>query len=132
MPEQHGYAVFLYDNAMEALGASITPYLCDSPQGKHLACRDVDTAGSFVEMTLLGCDREGRDSALEVIVPTNMVKLIVATPERASFGFIPRGAAGLTTALPPIGPTASPVDAPSQATPDSDAGSEPVQTPSQP
>lgn len=132
MPDPNGYAVFLYDNALEALGACIAPYLCDGPQGKHLVCRDVDTAGSFVEMTLLGCDREGRDTDLEFIVPTNMVKLIVSARAEAPFGFVPRRAGGLTTALPPLGPTASPVDAPSQATPDSDAGSEPVHTPSQP
>ncbi|GHA69338.1 hypothetical protein [Cognatilysobacter bugurensis] len=132
MPEQHGYAVFLYDNALEALGACVTPYLCDGPQGKHLVCRDVDTAGSFVEMTLLGCDREGRETDLEFIVPTNMVKLIVSSRADAPFGFMPRPAGGLTTALPPLGPTASPVDAPSQAMPDSDAGPEPVQTPAQP
>lgn len=132
MPEQHGYAVFLYDNALETLGDCVAPYLCDGPHGKHLVCREVDTAGSFVEMTLLGCDRAGRDVDLEFIVPTGMVKLIVSARAEAPFGFVPRPAGALTTALPPLGPTAAPLEAPSQATPDSDAASEPVRTSSQP
>lgn len=129
MPEQPGYAVFLHDNALETLGECVAPYLCDGPHGKHLVCREVDTAGSFVEMTLLGCDREGRDVDLEFIVPTGMVKLIVSARAEAQFGFVPRGAGALTTSLPPLGPTAPPPESPSQATPDSSAESKPPRTP---
>lgn len=132
MPEQQGYAVFLYDNALETLGACVAPYLCDGPHGKHLVCREVDTAGSFVEMTLLGCDREGRDVDLEFIVPTGMVKLIVSARAEAPFGFVPRPAGALTTALPAVGPTASPADAPPKALPGSDDADAPSRTPPQP
>ncbi|MFC0677446.1 hypothetical protein ACFFGH_06210 [Lysobacter korlensis] len=131
--DRNGYAVFLFDHALETLGEPIKPYLCDGPVGTHLACREIDTAGGFVEMMLDGCDESGARQEVELIVPTNMIRMIVSARTEGSFGFVPRRAVPLEPALPPTGPTAAPADAQPQAVPDSGRGeTPPVQTPDKP
>ena len=100
-----GYAVFFFPQALEALGEAIKPYLQQSPAGLHVACDEVDTAGAFIEMTLRGKTQDGRDLALELMVPGSMVSMIVSTQSDGTFGFGPR--------VPPkvAAPVADPVHA---------------------
>ena len=43
--EPTSYAVFLFPQAIETLGAVIHPYVTDAPVGPHIVCSEVDTAG---------------------------------------------------------------------------------------
>lgn len=134
MGDRNGYAVYLYENALDTLGDAIKPYLCDGPHGCHVSCREIDTSGGFVEMALDGRDDDGRTIDLELIVPTNMIRMIVSARADEAFGFVPRSAMPLEPALPAVGPTAAPTRSQSEALPD--AGTRPdapqVQTPSKP
>lgn len=89
MNESNGYAVFFYPPAIEALGDAIKPYLQQGPFGPHIACREVDTGGAFIEMTLEGKTGEGRVVALELMVPGSMVRMIVSAHGDSEFGFHP-------------------------------------------
>ena len=91
MNESAGYAVFFFAPALEALGDAIKPYLQDGPAGPHVPCRAVDTAGAFIEMTLEGRTADGREVALELMVPGNMVRMIVSARSDGEFGFHNRG-----------------------------------------
>ena len=93
MNESNGYAVFFFPQALEALGEAITPYLQEGPAGAHVLCNEIDTGGALVEMTLHGRDSQNRDVALELMVPTSMVRMIVSTRSDESFGFGPKVAA---------------------------------------
>lgn len=90
MNESAGYAVFFHSNALETLGEAIKPYLQDGPAGPHVPCMEVDTAGAFIELTLEGRDDNGREVALELMVPGNMVRMIVSARSDDSFGFYDR------------------------------------------
>jgi hypothetical protein len=114
MNETTGYAVFFFAPALEALGDAIKPYLQDGPAGPHVPCREVDTAGAFIEMTLEGRTADGREVALELMVPGNMVRMIVSARSDEEFGFQSRAKpvrAVLEPGLAPAGPVA---DAPVQ------------------
>jgi hypothetical protein len=88
MGDPQVYAVFLYPQALEALGEAIKPYLADGPQGPHIVCAEIDTGGAFCELTLLGKNSEGKNIELELMVPTAMVRLIVSLHnEGGGFGF---------------------------------------------
>jgi hypothetical protein len=88
MGEPQVYAVFLYPQALEALGEAIKPYLADGPQGPHIVCAEIDTGGAFCELTLLGKSSDGKNIELELMVPTAMVRLIVSLHnEGGGFGF---------------------------------------------
>lgn len=87
MNESAGYAVFFFAPALEALGDAIKPYLQDGPAGPHVPCREVDTAGAFIEMTLEGRTADGREVALDLMVPGNMVRMIVSARSDEEFGF---------------------------------------------
>ena len=111
MNETTGYAVFFFAPALEALGDAIKPYLQDGPAGPHVPCREVDTAGAFIEMTLEGRTADGREVALELMVPGNMVRMIVSARSDEEFGFYQRGkpamepvegAADLTSEFPSV------------------------------
>jgi hypothetical protein len=134
MGDRNGYAVFFYENSLATLGEAIKPYLCEGPHGTHVSCREVDTAGSFVEMMLDGREDSGRTIDLELIVPTSMVRMIVSARADEAFGFVPRDATPLEPALPVVGPTAAPTQAQSEAVPDagSQPGAPPVRTPDKP
>ena len=90
MNDSAGYAVFFFAPALEALGDAIKPYLQDGPAGPHVPCREVDTGGAFVEMTLQGQAPDGRPIALELMVPGNMVRMIVSAHSDNEFGFYDR------------------------------------------
>lgn len=91
MNGQAGYAVFFFPQALEALGGAIKPYLQEGDSGPYVACDEVDTAGGFVEMTLHGKARDGRDATVELMVPSSMVLMIVSRQQDGAFGFRPRG-----------------------------------------
>lgn len=105
MNENAGYAVFFHSNALEALGEAIKPYLQDGPAGPHVPCMEVDTAGAFIELTLEGRDDNGREVALELMVPGNMVRMIVSARSDGEFGFYNRSKAApamIEPGLPPL------------------------------
>ena len=104
MNESAGYAVFFFAPALEALGDAIKPYLQEGPAGPHVPCREVDTAGAFIEMTLEGRTADGREVALELMVPGNMVRMIVSVRSDAEFGFYDRSRAGMVTLEPGMPP----------------------------
>lgn len=106
-----GYAVFLFDNAVEVLGDAVRPFLIEGPGGPRICCRTVDTGGAFLEMALDGTDEAGEHVEVELLVPLGMVRMIVSTRGDASFGFRMRRDA-VATGLPVVGP-----DAPSPMTP---------------
>ena len=90
MNESAGYAVFFFPPALEALGDAIKPYLQDGPAGPHVPCRDIDTGGAFIEMTLEGRSPDGRVVELELMVPGNMVRMLVSARSDGEFGFYNR------------------------------------------
>jgi hypothetical protein len=102
MNDTDGYVVFLFDQALEALGDAIKPYLREGPGGPHLLCNEVDTAGSLIELTIQATTQEGHAFSLELMFPQNMVKMIVSARSDASFGFSPRVAPALMAALPTV------------------------------
>ena len=107
MNEWSGYAVFFFPPALEALGDAVKPYLQEGPAGPFVQCREVDTGGAFIEMTLEGSAPDGRAVALELMVPGNMVRMIVSVRSDAEFGFYDRNRAGLVTlepGMPPVSP----------------------------
>ncbi len=126
MNGRNGYAVFFYPQALEALGDGIKPYLQDGPAGAHVRCDEVDTGGAFIELTLHGHDAQGADIALELMVPSAMVRMIVSTQSDGSFGFGPRTPDKPAQPLPVTGPTAPASDAPAQALPTSDSPERPA------
>jgi hypothetical protein len=112
MDDTTGYAVFLYPQALEALGDAIKPYLIEGAGGTHVLCREIDTGGAFIEMALDGLDAEGKVVKLELMIPSAMVRMIVSVRSDESFGFVPRLANVAMPTLPPAAPTAAPVEAP--------------------
>ena len=86
-----GFAVFFYPQALEALGEAIKPYLQDGPLGAHIPCREVDTSGAFVELTVEGQTAQGQKVALDLMVPGSMVRMIVSAHGDNEFGFHARG-----------------------------------------
>ena len=88
MTESLVYAVFLFPQALEVLGDAIKPYLTDGPQGPHIVSAEIDTGGAFCELSLHGKNSEGKNIELELMIPTQMIRLIVSLHgEDGSFGF---------------------------------------------
>ena len=114
MNETTGYAVFFFAPALEALGEAIKPYLQDGPAGPHVPCREVDTAGAFIEMTLEGRTADGREVALELMVPGNMVRMIVSARSDEEFGFYNRVKPVRAVLEPGLAPAAPVAAAPAQ------------------
>src|SRR5690606_1402163 len=114
MNDSNGYAVFFFPQALEALGEAIKPYLQESPAGAHVLCNAIDTGGALLEMTLHGRDSQDRDIALELMVPTSMVRMIVSTRSDETFGFGPHVAA---RPEPAVATTGAPETAAVPATP---------------
>jgi len=90
MNDKNGYAVFFFPQALEALGDAIKPYLQAGSAGEHVVCREIDTGGALVEMTLDGQTTRGEAIQLELMVPTNMVRMVVSARSDEAFGFGPR------------------------------------------
>ena len=107
MNDSAGYAVFFFPPALEVLGDAIKPYLQDGPAGMHVPCREIDTGGSFIEMTLQGRTNDGHDIALELMVPGNMVRMIVSARSDNEFGFYDRSRAAHVLVEPGLVPADS-------------------------
>lgn len=90
MNEAHGYFVFLFPQALEVLGAPIKPYLLGEGENQHILCREVDTGGALIEMTLSGQTPDGKTVQIELMVPGSMVRMIVSAHGDEQFGFQPR------------------------------------------
>ena len=79
-------------------------------------------------MTIDGRTPEGREVSLELMVPSSMVRMVVSTQSEAMFGFGLRNESAIPVALPVIGPTAEPANAPSEALPSSADATKPEPT----
>ncbi len=112
-----GYAVYLFEQAVEALGDAVRPYLKDGASGPHVCCHAVDTAGAFVEMNLRSRTDGGEPAEIELMVPAQMVRMIVSMRVDETFGFTVRGDELRTTPFPVVGPDAPSPRAPSAAVP---------------
>ena len=117
MEDNDGYAVYFFPPALEALGEAIKPFLLQGPTGEHVLCRRIDTAGSLIGMHLYGRNAQGTVVQVELMVPTNMVRMIVSARSDEAFGFGPRQAAEVAEAAASAGPTAKPDEAPKQVRP---------------
>jgi len=134
MNDPHGYFVFFHSQAIEALGAPIKPYLLGEGENQHILCREIDTAGALIEMTLAGQTQDGRTVQIELMVPSSMVRMIVSAHGEEQFGFQPRFGNAHVPTLPPVGPTAAPAQAVPQSVPAStdEPAEVPTQTPPRP
>ncbi len=81
------YAVFLYPQAVETLGAVIQPYLTNAPQGPHIVCSEVDASGMFFGLTVLGKAQDGQPIEANLLMPTGFIKLVVSLHNDHPFGF---------------------------------------------
>lgn len=82
-----GYAVFFFPAAIDALGAVVRPYLAQGNGEPHMLCREVDTGGAFIELTVDAQSADGKPQQVELMVPANMVRLIMSTHSDGTFGF---------------------------------------------
>ncbi len=82
------YAVFLFPQAVETLGASIAPYLTDAaPHGPHIVCSEVDSSGMFFGLTVLGKGTDGQPIETNRLMPSGFIKLVVSLHHDHPFGF---------------------------------------------
>lgn len=122
MNGDNGYAVFFFEQALEALGEPIKPYLHPGPPEPHVMCQRIDTAGALVQMTLLGKTGAGREVELELMVPMSMVRMVVSAHSDDSIGFgtaatALAAAAGTRAVSTPVGQ-----DAQAKTHPDASSG----------
>lgn len=100
MSDSGRYAVFLFPQALEALGGTIKPYLRgDGDAGEpYILCEEIDTGGSLFEMavTLNGTAERPAPIAARVMLPINMVRLVISTESDLPFGFHDRSVPPLT------------------------------------
>ncbi len=88
-----GYAVFFFPAALDALGPTIQRYLVTDNGEPHILCREVDTGGAFIEITLDCESEQGTPQSVELMFPANMVRIIMSVHSDGVFGFArPRGA----------------------------------------
>ncbi len=88
MAEPLNYAVFLFPQAIEALGDPIKPYVREAPLGPHIVCAEVDASGSFFEMKLAGQGAQGQALELVILIPSSMVKLVMSMHGEHEIGFV--------------------------------------------
>jgi hypothetical protein len=103
MTDFNGYAVFFFPQALEALGGALKPYLQEGAEEPHVLCREVDAGGPLIQLTLDGRTTSGQHIDLQLILPTNMIRMIVSARSDPAFGFGPR------TAVEPVHETSEPV-----------------------
>ena len=90
MIDETQYAVYLHENALEALGPAVTPYVTQGPGGPHFVCTDLDTGGALCEMVVETVDAEGNKIHTEVMVPVAMIRLVLSIGSISdNFGFHP-------------------------------------------
>ncbi|HJU40686.1 MAG TPA: hypothetical protein VJ724_14040 [Tahibacter sp.] len=87
MTETSSYAVYLFPQALEALGDPVKPYVQQGPGGEHIVCAEIDVSGPLFGLTLSGRDAQGRESELEIMIPHSMVKLVMSIHSEHGFGF---------------------------------------------
>jgi hypothetical protein len=86
--EQRIYAVYFHVQSLDVLGDAIKPYLTDSPEGKHLRCKEIDSAGGFFECELAGAGADGKPLDVELMIPASMIRLVLsASGSEIDFGF---------------------------------------------
>jgi hypothetical protein len=86
--EQRIYAVYFHIASLDVLGDAITPYLTDAPEGKHLRCKEIDSAGGFFQSSLAGTSADGKPLDVDLLVPSSMIRLVVsASSSEIEFGF---------------------------------------------
>lgn len=104
MTDTNQYAVFLFPQAMEALGEPIKDFMQQSDVGEHILCHEIDTGGALIEMLVSKKDEKGNLVKREIMLPVSMVRLIISTQNESGFGFSPRAkeAAGDLPSLSPI------------------------------
>jgi hypothetical protein len=88
MPDSPNYAVFLFPQALEALGDPIKPYVREAPMGPHIVCAEIDASGAFFGMTLAGQGAQGQPLRLEIMVPSSMVRLVMSMHGDHEIGFV--------------------------------------------
>jgi len=81
------YAVFLFPQALEALGDAIKPYVTQGHAGPQIICHEVDTGGAFVELELRGKNPQGKEIEIELMIPIQMIRMIVSVKNDPAFGF---------------------------------------------
>lgn len=84
---------------METLGDPIKPYLRGAPGNEYVPCREIDTAGILIELTLSGQTGDGRIVQVELIAGS--------ARGDEGFGFRPRFDAPAPV-LPPVEPPPHP------------------------
>lgn len=88
MNDTTGFAVFLFPQAIDALGAVIKPYLTDAPAaGAHIVCSNVDPVGPFFTLTVQGRNADGHAVEAELMMPHSFVRLVVSLHSEHDFGF---------------------------------------------
>jgi len=88
MADSTQYAVFLFPQAIETLGAAIKPYLTEvASVGPHIVCSEIDASGAFFELTVPGRNAEGKDVEAELMLPNVFVRLVVSMHNDQPFGF---------------------------------------------
>lgn len=88
MTEPMNYAVFLFPQAIEALGEPIRPYLREASGGLHIVCAEIDASGALFGMTLAGKGPKSESLELEIMVPVSMVKLVMSMHGEQEIGFV--------------------------------------------
>ncbi|HEY0179153.1 MAG TPA: hypothetical protein VGC30_05915 [Dokdonella sp.] len=82
------YAVFLFPQALEALGEPIKPYVQGSDAAAHIVCTEIDATGALFGMTLSGKGARGEPLELEIMLPTSMVRLVMSMHGEHEIGFV--------------------------------------------
>lgn len=101
MNDTTSFAVFLFPQAIETLGAVIRPYLTDVPAvGPHIVCSEIDPAGPFFTLTVQGRNSEGNEVEAELMVPHAFIRLVVSLRSDHDFGFGVRKKAAPPPAAP--------------------------------
>jgi hypothetical protein len=88
MTDAPNYAVFLFPQALEALGTAIKPYLREGPAGAHLVCAEIDASGPLFGMTLSGKGPQGEALELELMLPVSMIRLVMSMHGEHDIGFV--------------------------------------------
>lgn len=104
MTDFNGYAVFFFPQALEALGGALKPYLQEGAGEPHVLCREIDAGGPLIQLTMDGRTTSGEHIDLQLMLPTNMIRMIVSARSDPAFGFGPR------TAVEPVPDTAPVVE----------------------
>ena len=100
MNDTTGFAVFLFPQALDTLGAVIKPYLTDAPTvGAHIVCSNVDPAGPFFTLTVQGRDADGKPVEAELMIPHSFVRVVVSLHSEHDFGFGVRAKATTASAV---------------------------------